>query len=97
LAFTVLSQKGELNLLSPEQVAAKQQLQNQVRTGEVPTPRRASSVSTTSSASFYSRPVKKELTENDLYSLPLEELEQLAGGRNNDRSGDIMPQFGRKW
>jgi len=78
LAATVLRPK--LHLMNGEQVIAKQQLQQTVQTGEpARTARRSSSVSTTrSDGNFYSRPVKPELSEEDLYLMDLKELGELA-------------------
>ncbi len=83
LAFSVLKARHALTLLNPDQIEARKQLQETGQTGETSRPRRASSSVSTrdsirSSGGFYNRPVKQEYTEEDLYSLPMDRLAQLA-------------------
>ncbi len=80
-AFETLRSEGKIKVLSDEEIRGQQRLQAAVQDGAVrvvPT-RRASSVSSAGSTSLYDTK-RKELSEEDLYNMPLDKLEELAGG-----------------
>jgi hypothetical protein len=80
LAYTVLKGRGLLQLRDAEELQRLERIQQQTN---APT-KRASSVPTRYNAGdgFYKQSVKHDLSEDELYELPLEELERRAGGRS---------------
>ena len=100
LAYHVLKQRGALNLLNPDQVAARAKLAEAVQTDEPRRTARSSSVSTIRSDSgFYRTNPKPELSEEEMYSLPIAELKRRAieatgGEESNLEKHGILSRFG---
>ena len=85
LAYTVLKQRGQLKLLSTDEVSRRTQVQEAI---ENPTPRRKSSSvssSTTQRRSIYDKPAMP--SEDEMYELPLDELRRRADAQMSALSG----------
>jgi hypothetical protein len=78
IAYQTLKARNALYLLSPEQVEAKNKLQEVIETGKVRPTRRASSVSSQSDGGFYSHSAKKEYSVAELEAMPMEKLRELG-------------------